>query len=144
MIPESQVRNLAAWLLHWAIRIAPRETLDWAQAMLGELHHVEGDWAALAWALGGAGVLAKHAFLSLIIPGRGRQVMPSPGDLLGQEGSMRRIPTLLPGVSVAVLLLFFLAPTFRQGMQSSLRSWQALLDGGAAGRARRTLFRDER
>jgi hypothetical protein len=50
--------------------------------VLGELHHVEGDWAALAWAVGGAGILVKHAFLSLIIPGHANQIATSGGSEL--------------------------------------------------------------
>ena len=47
-------RRVAAFLLRSAISIAPRDTLDWGHAMLAELRHVQGNWAALFWSLGSA------------------------------------------------------------------------------------------
>ena len=59
MMPIAFPRSLAILLLRFAIWIAPHDTLDWGRGMLSELHHVEGNWSALVWAVGGAGVLAK-------------------------------------------------------------------------------------
>ena len=59
-MPVAYPRWVAGLLLRFAIWIAPHDTLDWGHGMLSELDHVQGDWAALIWAMGGAGVLAKH------------------------------------------------------------------------------------
>jgi len=90
MIPSALPRRIAAFLLQSAISIAPPHTLDWGHAMLAELHHVQGNWAALLWSLGSAGVLAKHALLSLIFPSRNRSTIPSGGALFSKEGHMRK------------------------------------------------------
>jgi hypothetical protein len=120
---QAHLRQLATLLLRFAIRIAPRDTLDWGQAMLGELNHVEGHWAALMWALGGAGVLAKHALVSIITPGRNRQPAPSGGDFFSREGPMRKATLVTGGACVAATVLFFLAPAFRQAFRVSLAQW---------------------
>ena len=92
---EAHLRRAATLLLEAAIRIAPADTRDWGQAMLGELIYIEGPWAALAWALGGAGVLAKqpsYLFSSLVAPAQ-----PSHPT---EDSSPRRFPCApLPGVS---------------------------------------------
>ena len=49
------------------IPIAPKDAVDWGHAMLGELAQVESNWSALLWSLGGAGVLAKHAIVAIIL-----------------------------------------------------------------------------
>jgi hypothetical protein len=54
-------RRLARALLRYALRMAPFESREWAEAMLAELDYVEGDWAALWWALGSVTVLARGA-----------------------------------------------------------------------------------
>ena len=70
-------RAIANALLQAAIKITPPSAAEWGQAMLAELHHVEGDWSALAGALGAAGLLAKQAALSALIPGHANQLAPS-------------------------------------------------------------------
>jgi hypothetical protein len=54
-------RTLAAKLLRAVVRLAPAESRDWAAAMLRELDFIEGDWAALFWALGSATAILRHA-----------------------------------------------------------------------------------
>ena len=54
-------RNLAARLLRAVLRLAPEESRDWALATLRELDFIEGDWAALFWALGSAAAILRHA-----------------------------------------------------------------------------------
>jgi hypothetical protein len=54
-------RGLAAWLLKAVVRLAPSDSRDWAFAMLRELDFIEGDWAALFWALGSAAAILRHA-----------------------------------------------------------------------------------
>jgi hypothetical protein len=54
-------RRLAARLLDAVIRGLPPASQPWGQAMLRELDDVEGEWAALLWALGGTTALFRHA-----------------------------------------------------------------------------------
>ena len=82
MMPIAFPRSLAILLLRFAIWIAPHDTLDWGRGMLSELHHVEGNWSALLWAVGGAGVLAKHTVLAVILPGSHRRTVSSASELL--------------------------------------------------------------
>jgi hypothetical protein len=124
MIPPALPRRVAAFLLQSAISIAPRDTLDWGHAMLAELHHVQGNWAALLWSLGSTGVLAKQALLSLIFPSRNRPTAPSGGDLLSKEGPMRKPALAITAACVIASLLFFIAPVFRQAFRVSLFPWE--------------------
>ena len=124
MMPVAYPRRIAALLLRFAIWIAPRDTLDWGHAMLAELHHVQGNWAALLWSLGSAGVLAKHALLFLIFPSRNRPTIPSGGDLFSKERPMRRPALAITAACVIASFLFFVAPVFRQAFRVSLLPWQ--------------------
>jgi hypothetical protein len=54
-------RRLAVALLQAMARHAPEESRDWASAMLRELDFIEGDWAALFWALGSTTAIFRHA-----------------------------------------------------------------------------------
>jgi hypothetical protein len=54
-------RRLAAKLLRAVLRLAPEESREWASAMLRELEFIEGDWAALFWALGSTTAILRHA-----------------------------------------------------------------------------------
>jgi hypothetical protein len=123
MMPVAYPRRIAALLLRFAIWIAPRETLDWGQGMLSELNHVQGNWAALIWAMGGAGILAKHALLSVIFPGSHRRTVSSAGELFAREGPMRKSTLAAIGVCVVASLLLFVAPVFRQAFDVSLAQW---------------------
>jgi hypothetical protein len=126
MILPALPHRVAGFLLRSAISIAPRDTLDSGHAMLAELHHVQGNWAALLWSLGSAGVLAKHALLSLILPSRNRPTIPSGGDLFSKEGPMRKPALAITAACVIASLLFFVAPVFRQAFRVSLFPWQFL------------------
>ena len=53
-------------ILRLAISIAPDDTREWGQGMLSEPNQVQGNWAALLWAIGGASVLAEQAALPAI------------------------------------------------------------------------------
>jgi hypothetical protein len=57
-------RSWAATLLRAIVRLAPEESREWASAMLAELEFIEGDWAALFWALGSATAILRHAACS--------------------------------------------------------------------------------
>lgn len=122
MIAPAFPRRLAAVLLQSALRFAPAHTVDWGHAMLGELRHVEGNWSALLWSLGGTGVLAKHAFIAMIFPNANRSVLPG-GHLFDKESSMRKPILAATCACVLASLLFFLAPVFRQAFHISLAQW---------------------
>jgi hypothetical protein len=123
MIPVEFPRRLATLLLRFAIWIAPYDTHDWGHGMLSELNHVEGNWSALLWSLGGAGVLAKHAMLAVILPGSHRRTVSSASELFSKEIPMRKPALAVIASCVAVSLLLFLAPVFRQAFRVSLAQW---------------------
>ncbi len=128
MIPAALPRTVAIALLRFAIWIAPHDTHDWGHAMLNELNHVEGNWSALLWSLGGAGVLAKHAIVALILPGSHRRTVSTASELFEKEGPMRK-PTLAAiAACVVASLLFFIAPVFRQAFRVSLAQWHNVFD----------------
>jgi hypothetical protein len=126
MMPVAYPRRIAALLLRFAIWIAPHDTLDWGRGMLSELNHVQGNWGALIWAVGGAGVLAKHALLSVILPGRHRRTISSASELFAKEGPMRKPALAIAGSCIIASLLFFVAPVFRQAFRVSLLQWQTI------------------
>lgn len=128
MIRSSFQRWLARILLVLGIRIAPRHATQWGQAMLGELAEVKGEWAALMWGLGGAGVLAKHALLALILRGREAPAFFSGEGFFAKEGAMRRASLSMIGACMGAFLLFLLVPTFRQGLGVSLAQWRMTFD----------------
>jgi hypothetical protein len=83
---------------------------------------VEGRWAALLWALGGASVMAKHALISLFMPSR-RQTI-TPGDELFAKNVSSRKAALVAGAGcILAALLFFAAPPFRQAFRVALKPW---------------------
>ena len=109
-------------LLESAIRIAPADTRDWGHAMVGELTHVEGPWAAILWALGSSGVLAKQAVASLVLPGR-RKGMVLDGGLFADSSSRSKGALAAGAVCMLAALLFFAAAPFRQAFQVALKPW---------------------
>jgi len=103
--------------------------------MQSELNHVEGDWAALRWAIGGASVLARHAFLRAVTLGGTSQSYPLAGASLSKEGRFMRKTTLAAvGVCAAAMFLLFLAPAFRQAFRVSLTQWDAFFNPLRMGR----------
>jgi hypothetical protein len=122
MIPAAP-RAVAIALLRFAIWIAPHDTHDWGHAMLNELNHVEGNWSALIWSLGGAGVLAKHAIVALILPGSHRRTVSTASELFAKEIPMRKATLTAAATCVVASLLFFAAPVFRQAFRVSLAQW---------------------
>jgi hypothetical protein len=127
MIPAALPRTAAIALLRFAIWIAPHDTLDWGHAMLNELNHVEGDWSALIWSLGGAGVLAKHAVLAFLFPGPDRRTVSTASELFAKESPMRKTTLAVIASCVVTSLLFFIAPVFREAFQVSLAQWHDVL-----------------
>ncbi len=123
MIPAAFPRSLATALLRFAIWIAPHDTHDWGRGMLSELNHVEGNWSALIWSIGGAGVLAKHAVLAFLFPGTHRRTVSTASELFEKEGPMRKPALAVIASCVVASLLFFAAPVFRQAFHVSLAQW---------------------
>jgi hypothetical protein len=54
------IRRLASAILTAAVGHASPKTREWSNAMLREMDFVEGDWAALFWALGSAIALFRR------------------------------------------------------------------------------------
>ncbi len=127
MMPVAYSRRVATLLLRFAIWIAPHDTLDWGHGMLSELDHVRGSWAAVIWAMGGTGVLAKHAVLAVILPGSYRRIVSSAGELFAKEGPMRKTTLAAIVACTVASLLFFLAPVFRRAFHVSLAQWHDVL-----------------
>jgi hypothetical protein len=128
MTPPAFSRSVAIALLRFAIWIAPHDTHDWGRGMLSELNHVEGNWSALIWALGGAGVLAKHAALALILPSTHHRTVSTASELFEKEIPMRKTTLAVIASCVVASLLFFLAPTFRQAFRVSLAQWHTVFN----------------
>jgi hypothetical protein len=126
-MPKEYPRRVANLLLRSAVWIAPHDMFEWGQAMLSELSYVKGDWAALIWAIGGAGFLAKHAFLFFFIPGGRRRNVSFTEGIFVKEGPMRKIPLAAVGACALASLLFFLVPAFRQAFRVSLASWDSVV-----------------
>lgn len=57
----SAVRRLASGWMRAVLRHASSDSQEWANAMLRELDVIEGDWAALSWALGCTTALFRHS-----------------------------------------------------------------------------------
>lgn len=120
---ESKLRHAATALLESAIHVAPTDMRDWGQAMIGELDHVQGPWAAAMWALGSSGVLAKQALAALIIPGQHTRGLLPDGGLLAESTPWRRGVLITGGVCMLASLLFFAAAPFRQAFGVALKPW---------------------
>jgi hypothetical protein len=127
MMLETHLRQAATVLLETAIRIAPPDSREWGQAMCGELSYVEGQWASLMWALGGATVMAKQALISLLLPGRRGQSITPDGGLFAKSVSLRKAALVTSAGFILASLLFFAAPPFRQAVRVSLAGWNELL-----------------
>ena len=123
---ETPLHHAATVLLESAIRIAPPDAREWGQAMRGELSYVEGRWAALMWAFGGASMMARHALISLLIPGRRGQIIALGGGLFARNVSLRKAVLVSAGGFILAALLFFAAPPFRQALRVSLTAWNDL------------------
>ncbi|MGH7590667.1 MAG: hypothetical protein ACREOE_07890 [Gemmatimonadales bacterium] len=54
-------RAVARSLLAFVTRHSDPVSRQWGEAMLAELDGIEGEWAAVRWAWGGAGVVVRHS-----------------------------------------------------------------------------------
>ena len=112
----SRVRGLARWLLELVLRCVPRSCEQWASAMLRELDFIEGDWAALWWALGSVAAIFRHC---------GRELAQA-GFMRKEEAEMKDVAWVFAGVLASLLLivsamgLFHLAEYFFPAMHQSI------------------------
>ena len=116
---ETHLRQAATTLLESAIRLAPPDAREWGQAMRGELSYVEGRWAVVMWALGGASVMAKRALISFLFPGRRQDIAPG-DELFAKNVSLRKAALVGGAGCILAALLFFGAPPFRQAFRVAL------------------------
>jgi hypothetical protein len=123
---EMPLRHAAALLIEYAIRIAPPESRKWGQAMRGELSFVDGQWAALGWAFGGARVMAKHALIAFFLPGRGRHLITPYVDLFERRVPNRKAVLATAVGFVLAAFVFLAAPPFRQALRVSLEGWKGM------------------
>jgi hypothetical protein len=79
------------------------------------------------WAFGGASVMAKHALISFLIPGRRGQAILFQGGLFARNVSLRKALQVTAAGFVLATLVFFAAPPFRQAIGVSLAGWNELL-----------------
>ena len=112
----SRVRGCAKWLLEMVLRCAPRHCEQWASAMLSELDFIEGDWAALFWALGSAATIVRYCGLELARIGFRRR----------EEADMKDVAWVFAGVLASLVLIvcamgvFHLAEYFFPPMKQSI------------------------
>lgn len=97
----SPIRGLALRVLRFVVRLTPSSTRSWGDAMIGEMDHIEDDWAALFWALGGSLALFR---CSLIEHLRNlRNVLAD--EVPARKGAAHLIKSILSGVGVAAVVL---------------------------------------
>jgi len=97
----SPIRGIARRVLHFVGRLSPPRTRSWGEAMIGEIDHIDDDWDALLWALGGTLALCRCSLIEHIKNLR---------NLLAEEVSPQRdathlIKSILSGLGVAVMVL---------------------------------------
>ena len=99
------LRRVAFRVLRTAVRLAPGESQRWANGMLAELDHVEGELPALRWALGGVTALCRHSLTHM------RLVPRCAGLMTSRRGRL--------AIAGAVLLLAALAFASGRGVSES-------------------------
>ena len=78
----SLARRAAFGILRGVVRLAPAGSRRWGTAMLSELGHVDGDLAALRWALGGGTAVCRHALLHTLTRAHRLRALALGGALL--------------------------------------------------------------
>jgi hypothetical protein len=99
------LRQAAFRVLRTAVRIAPVESRRWADAMLAELDHVQGNLPALRWALGSATALCRHSLTHM------HPELRLAGFMTSRRGRL--------AIAGAVLLLAVLAFASSRGVSES-------------------------
>jgi hypothetical protein len=96
-------RTFASVLLAKAVRYSPGECRVWGEAMLRELDFIDGDWSAVAWAMGSTGTIVRYAVPCLIRAGLGRRVS-NEGNAM--KNSLRRqAGEAIAGVHIGALVV---------------------------------------
>lgn len=131
-MPDTRVRKLALRLLTSVAALSSPGARIWAQAMIAELRHVQGEWEAFSWAIGGSGALLLRTIFSVFTKQKDDLPTPSATSGIMKTAPARKATGLLGGVAVAVSMLFFLAPSLRQGMAISINGLHALFDNGTS------------
>jgi hypothetical protein len=119
-----RLNQFATWLLRSSLELAPAQVRPWGDGMLAELRFVEGSWASFSWAMGGTGLLLKHALVSFFAGPAGGSAARDPIPGFDKEGSMKKLAAWVAGLSVAMSLLLFLSPVFRQALGVVEASWR--------------------
>jgi hypothetical protein len=97
----SPIRGVARRVLHFVVRFASPGTRSWGEAVIGEMEHIDDDWAALLWALGGALALARCSLIEYI-----KNLRNLVADKLpAQKEAAHLIKFVFSGVGVAGLVL---------------------------------------
>jgi hypothetical protein len=117
-------RRLAEWLLRAMLRHGPQDRRAWVEAMLGELDWVEGDLAALFWALGCGSVVVRECMRAGAL-WLGRWIAELLGIENDKEGkrmnsTAKKTLGVLAGVGMALVLgvsVFFLAPSIGRALE---------------------------
>jgi hypothetical protein len=97
----SSIRRVARRVLHFVVRLAPPGARSWGEAMIGEIDHIDDDWAALRWALGSTIALSR---CSLIEHLRNLRNLPA-DEVSAQRKPTHLIKSILSGVGVAIVVL---------------------------------------
>jgi hypothetical protein len=97
----SPIRGVAGCVLRFVVRLAPPRTRSWGDAMIGEMDHIDDDWAALFWALGGTLALCR---CSLVEHLRNLRNLLA-GEVLAQREGAHLVKSILSGVGVAGVVL---------------------------------------
>ena len=107
------VRNLASQVLSTVLSHAPPEAREWAEAMLRELDYIDGDWAALFWALGSTTAIFRRWGWKWLI-GKIRQSEEKKMENLGKKTAGLAAGILMAAALVAAAfgLLFLTAVLF--------------------------------
>ena len=97
----SPIRGVARRVLHFVVRLTPPKTRSWGDAMIGEMDHIDDDWAVLLWALGGS--LALFRCSSIEHLRNLRNVLAD--EVPVRRGATHLIKSILSGVGVAGVVL---------------------------------------
>ena len=97
----SPIRGVARRALHFVVRLAPPRTRRWGDAMIGEMDHIDDDWAALLWALGGTLALCRCSLIEHLRNLRNLLADEVPA----QREATHLIKSILSGVGVAGVVL---------------------------------------
>src|SRR6266568_4997325 len=124
------VSKFAEWLLRSSLELAPAQVRPWGDGMLAELRFVEGSWASLSWALGGTGLLLKHALISFFAGSGGGSTAREPLAGFNEGGGMKKLSAWVAGLSVTMSLLLLLSPVFRQALRVIESSWRTAFFSG--------------